>query len=434
MAQSKRVPWGKWALSLLLVSAGVGWYVKAERVAPPQYQTVTVTRGDIVHVVSATGQLDPVVEVSVGSQISGIVKRLFIDYNSVVKSNQVIAQIDPSTYEINVLQAKASLAGAKANLDLAKIQARRDQELFAYNLLAAETNDIAQAQLAQAQAQVRSDEAVLKNAQIQLSYCTIHAPINGVVISRNVDVGQTVAASFNAPLVAVIAKDLTKMQIDAPVSEADVGDVVTNQDVDFTVDAYPYRIFHGKVGQIRDGALTNENVINYDCVIGVHNPDLKLLPGMTANVSIITARRQNVLCIPNEALRFRPPGAPYDSYQTFDQASSTAPREAAVRSRLKRPGAGKGSRAGRQATTSKRSKPRFSIVRTVYVLPANVDPKDPGSARAKPVRINVGISDGTYTEVLSGLSDGEQVVTNLVLAADSRRGPNNPFRGFHHHF
>src|SRR5579859_5993240 len=312
MAIVHKINWGKWITLLILLAAIVGgivWYLKTHREPAPEYQTAAVSRGDLTQVVTATGQLGPVVNVQVGSQISGIVKKLLVDYNSVVKSNQVIAEIDSSPYEISILKAQADLANAKANQTLSEVQARRADELFTNNLISASDHDIANAQLLQAQAQVQSDEATLKNAKVQLAYCTIYAPVDGVVISRNVDVGQTVAASFNTPTLFVIANDLTKMQIDALVSEADIGGVAVNQNVNFTVDAYPYRTFMGKVSQIRYGAITNQNVINYDCVIGVSNDDQKLLPGMTANVSIITAQRKDVLKIPNAALRFRPPEA-----------------------------------------------------------------------------------------------------------------------------
>src|SRR5215831_10818374 len=312
MGTNTRIKWGKWVTLLLVLGAiagGVYWYIENHHEPTTEYQTAPVAQGDLTQVVTATGQLAPVVNVQVGSQISGIVKKLFVDYNSVVKSNQVIAEIDPSTYEVNVLKAQAELANAKANLALAEVQSHRADELFTNNLISASDHDTAKAQLLQAQAQVQSDEASLRNANVQLSYCTVYAPVDGVVISRNVDVGQTVAASFNTPTVAVIANDLTKMQIDALVSEADIGGVAVDQNVNFTVDAYPYRTFHGKVSQIRYGAITNQNVINYDCVIGVDNSDLKLLPGMTANVSIITAERRDVIKIPNAALRFRPPEA-----------------------------------------------------------------------------------------------------------------------------
>src|SRR5581483_664859 len=303
----------KWIVTLLILGAIAGagwWYYQNRHDEAPEYQTSAVTRGDLTQVVTATGQLGPVLNVQVGSQISGIVKKLLVDFNSVVKSNQLIAEIDPSTYDLNVLKAEAGVANSKANLALAEVQARRADELYTNRLISAADHDTAEAQLLQAKAQVQSDEATLKSAQVQLSYCTIYAPVDGVVISRNVDVGQTVAASFNTPTLFLIANDLTKMQIDALVSEADIGNAAVGQNVNFSVDAFPYRTFHGKVSQIRYGAITNQNVINYDCVIEVNNSDQKLLPGMTANVSVIIAERNDVLKVPNAALRFRPPDVP----------------------------------------------------------------------------------------------------------------------------
>src|SRR6266404_5578213 len=234
MASGRASRWVKRSIILICLGGLVGggaWYFARGRNSAPQYQTVPVARGDLTQVVTATGQIGPVVNVQVGSQISGIIKKLFVDYNSVVKSNQVIAEIDPSTYKVNVLKAEAELANAKANLALAEIQAHRSDELFTNRLISASDHDTANAQLQQAKAVVQSDEATLRNARVQLSYCTILAPVDGVVISRNVDVGQTVAASFNTPTLFVIANDLTKMQIDALVSEADIGGAATNQDV-----------------------------------------------------------------------------------------------------------------------------------------------------------------------------------------------------------
>src|SRR6266853_331501 len=312
MASGRRSRWVKRSIILIVLGGLVGggaWYFARGRNSAPQYQTVPVARGDLTQVVTATGQIGPVVNVQVGSQISGIIKKLFVDYNSVVKSNQVIAEIDPSTYKVNVLKAEAELSNARANLALAQVQAQRADALYTNNLIAAADHDTATAQLEQAAAQVQSAEAALENAKVDLSRCTISAPVDGVVISRNVDVGQTVAASFNTPTLFVIANDLTKMQIDALVSEADIGGVAMEQNVNFTVDAFPYRTFHGKVSQIRYGALTNQNVVNYDCVVAVDNSDGKLLPGMTASISVVIAEKDNAIKIPNAAMRFRPPEA-----------------------------------------------------------------------------------------------------------------------------
>ena len=437
----------KWIVTLLLLAAigGFGWwYYQARHETAPEYQTTTVAHGDLTQVVTATGQLGPVLNVQVGSQISGIVKKLLVDFNSVVKSNQLIAEIDPSTYQLNVMKAEAGLANSKANLTLAQVQAHRADELFTNNLISAADHDTANAQLLQAQAQVQSDEATLKNAQVQLSYCTIYAPVDGVVISRNVDVGQTVAASFNTPTLFLIANDLTKMQIDALVSEADIGNAAVGQNVNFSVDAFPYRTFRGKLSQIRYGAITNQNVINYDCVIEVNNSDLKLLPGMTANVSIITAERNNVLKVPNAALRFRPPEA-------FEPSTNTAPQFA---TQTARPGAeggagargfrqregggggpggfgaggprgGGGERGGRMHSRGDRQ-----MMRTVYVLSQEGGSKEQ-APKLKPVQVKTGITDGVSTEVVEGLEEGTQVVTGMISLEGETGGrpAANPFRG-----
>jgi HlyD family secretion protein len=428
----------KWIVTLLVIGALAGggwWYYKSTRDIAPEYQTAPVTRGDLTQVVTATGQLGPVLNVQVGSQISGIVDKLFADFNSVVKSNQVIAEIDPSTYNINVLKADAGLANSKANLTLAQVQAHRADELYTNNLISASDHDIAQAQLLQALAQVQSDEANLKNAKVQLSYCTIYAPVDGVVISRNVDVGQTVAASFNTPTLFLIANDLAKMQIDALVSEADIGGAAVGQNVNFSVDAYPYRTFHGKVSQIRYGSITNQNVISYDCVIAVNNSDLKLLPGMTANVSIITAERNNALKIPNAALRWRPPDAAAPTSRTnaaAQVASQSGPGGGG------RPGAGsfgpggpRGGAGGGEGAAKGRPRGERQLQRTVYVLPAVADPKNGVASKPEPVQVKVGISDGISTEVLEGLDEGAQIVTGMLSGGDSSRqsGAANPFGG-----
>src|SRR5262245_48529419 len=327
MANNGGNGWLKWLIVLVIVAgtaAGV-WFLLKNRNSAPQYQLAPVARGDLIQAVTASGQLNPVVNIQVGSQISGRISKMYVDFNSEVKSNQVIAEIDPSSYQVAVLRAEAEVANAKANLALSKVQADRSDSLFTNNLVSASDRDTAKAQQQQAAAQLQSAEAALSNAKVDLSRCTIYAPVDGVVISRNVDVGQTVAASFNTPTLFLIANDLAKMQIDALVSEADIGGVAEGQNVNFTVDAFPYRTFHGKVSQLRYGALTNQNVVNYDCVIGVNNPDLKLLPGMTANVSIITAEREDVLKIPNAALRYRPAEAAgaTNMTQRFTQAGAT---------------------------------------------------------------------------------------------------------------
>ena len=309
MATRSSARWKKWLLALAVLAAaaaGAIWYGKEPHEQAPEYVTTTVTKGDLTQAVTATGTLNPVLNVQVGSQISGIIQRLFADFNSLVKSNQIVAQLDPATYQANVAQAEGDLSNAKANLELARAQADRAKELFGSKLISASEHDITSATLHQSEAQVSIKEASLQRARVDLARCTIYAPVDGIVIDRKVDVGQTVAASMNAPVLFLIANDLTKMQIDANVSEADVGTVEESQAVTFAVDAFPDRTFNGKVIQIRNSPLTVQNVVTYDCVIEVANPDLKLKPGMTANVSIITAQRTNVLRVPNVALRFKP--------------------------------------------------------------------------------------------------------------------------------
>jgi len=358
------------------------------------YQTATVTRGPIIQAVTATGTLNPVVNVQVGSQVSGNIAKLFADFNSQVKAGEVVAQIDPAIFQATVTQAEGDLASAKAALELAKVTAARTQELFARKTSSQADVDQAMANLHQAEANVKIKQGALDKAKADLDHCTITSPIDGVVISRSVDVGQTVAASLQAPVIFAIANDLTKMQIDSNVAEADVGVVKVDQNVDFMVDAFPMQTFHGKVVQVRNAPITVQNVVTYDTVIGVSNPDLKLKPGMTANVSIVVAHRDEVLQIKNAALRYRPPDA------TPSEARSTSSPSGA-RSR------GERERRGGE--------------RTVYVL---------SGSRPRSVQIKTGISDGIVTEVLDGLKEGDRVVTaELTSTSSTATPPPNPFGG-----
>ena len=364
------------------------------------YQTAEITRGGITQAVTATGTLNPVVTVQVGSQVSGNIAKLFADFNSQVKAGQVVAQIDPAIFQATVTQAEGDLASAKAALELAKVTATRTQELFARKTSSQADVDQAIATLHQAEANVTIKQGALDKAKADLDHCTITSPIDGVVISRSVDVGQTVAASLQAPVIFAIANDLTKMQIDANVAEADVGVVTIDQKVDFTVDAFPMQTFHGKVVQVRNAPITVQNVVTYDTVIGVSNPDLKLKPGMTANVSIVVAHRDDVLLIKNAALRYRPPDAtPVETKQSMPGRG------------MRRGGAGDPGAHERRAE------------RTVYVLPN-------GASRLRPVQIKTGISDGVMTEVVDGLKEGDRVVTaELTSTTTSSSPPANPFSG-----
>ncbi len=401
------------AVIVLGLAGGGFWYWKHQAPDAPDYRTVPVTRGDLIQSVTATGQINPVTNVTVGSQVSGIINRIYVDFNSRVTNQQLVAQIDPSTYKALVAQARGDLASAKAAEDLAMVEEERASALYTNRILAKSDYDSAMATAHQAEATVMIKQAALDQANANLDYTSIYSPIDGVVISRNVDVGQTVAASFSAPTLFVIANDLSKMQIDALVSEADIGGVETNQIVNFTVDAFPMRNFHGTVIQIRNAAQTNQNVISYDTVIAVNNSDLKLRPGMTANVSIVTAEQTNALKVPNAALRFRPPDTADTNKPAIASAAAGAP-----------PGAASPA-AGQHATGNGRNKgAKFS--RTVYVLGDG-----PNGAKApKPVQVRTGISDGVSTEIVDGLKEGDEVVTgqNLSLGM-STSGPSSPFGG-----
>ena len=306
----------------VLIGGGVAAYlVTRSGKNEVEYKTEKITRGDIQETVFASGTINPITTVSVGTQVSGRIQAIYVDFNSPVKQGQVIAQIDPQIFQAQVDQAQANLISAKANLtkaraDLADAKRIHDQaiELFAKNLIAKNDRDAAQtglqsgqAQVESAKAQVTQMEAALKSVETNLGYTTIISPVDGIVISRNVDMGQTVAASFQTPTLFLIAQDLTKMQIDTNVNEADIGKIRDGQDVEFSVDAYPEIIFQGKVSQVRNAPITVSNVVTYDVVIQVANPELKLKPGMTANATIISANKKNILRVPNAALRFVPP-------------------------------------------------------------------------------------------------------------------------------
>jgi HlyD family secretion protein len=365
------------------------------------YQTANVTRGPITQLVTATGTLNPVVNVQVGSQVSGNIAKLFADFNSEVKAGQTVAQIDPMLFQAAVTQAEGDLASAQAALELAKVNADRIQKLFIQKNSSQQDLDQAMATLHQAEANVKIKQGALDKAKADLDHCTITSPIDGVVISRSVDVGQTVAASLQAPVIFQIANDLTKMQIDSNVAEADVGAVEVGQDVDFTVDAFPTRTFHGKVVQVRNAPITVQNVVTYDTVIGVDNKELKLKPGMTANVSIIIVHKDNVLQIRNSALRYRPTDAVAEQPTP---ASSTGPKSTS-------------SSGGQRPTGARERRPE----RTVYIL---------SYARPKAVQIKTGISDGIVTEVTDGLKEGDRVVTAELTSPSAASSPGtNPFSG-----
>ncbi len=284
------------------------------------YQTKAIKRCTITEFVEASGTINPVNTVSVGSTVSGLIKEIYVDYNDVVKKGQILAQIDPANFEATVQQNQAQINNAQANV--AKLQAVADfdrqqyiryKNLYAKNFVAKSELDEKYstyksdlAQISAARAQIKQYQASLKTAMTNLGYTKIIAPVDGTIISREIDLGSPVAASFQAPELFTIAQDLTKMQIEVSVSEADIGNVHEGQDVTYTVDGYPDMNFKGKVTQVRLSPTTESNVVTYTVIVDVNNEDLKLKPGMTANVSIITDRSENVLCAPNIALKFTP--------------------------------------------------------------------------------------------------------------------------------
>ena len=413
-----------WVVIVLvaLLAGGAGfWYWKHNDDKAPEFQTAAITRGEITQLVTATGTLNPVTNVTVGSQISGIIQTLNADFNTRVTRGQVVAQLDAATYKANVAAAEGDLANAKANLELTQVDFRRATELLKSQLIAQSEFDKATANLHQAEAAVQMKEASLQRANVDLSRCTIFAPVDGIVISRNVDVGQTVAASMSAPTLFIIANDLAQMQIDANVAEADVGGIESGQQVEFTVDAFPYRTFRGKVTQVRNSPVTVQNVVTYDTVVEVNNADLKLKPGMTANVSIVIARRDNAVKISNLALRFRPPEAAGNSKTNAAVASGT---NQSVGPRRGEGGGGGGGNRGERAGGGQGGKQRGERLptRTIYTLGEDGKPK--------PVQIKTGITDGLTTEVTEGLNEGDKVITGIVQSkGEAAPGQNNPFGG-----
>jgi len=377
------------------------------------YRTAPLTRQSVTNAVTATGELKALVLVEVGSQLSGTIATLGADFNDKVKARDILVTLDPATYQASLAQNEGELASAEAELALARLNAERKKQLRAKDLTPLADYDKVIADLASAEARVQIRKAFLRKAQIDLERCTIYAPIDGMVISRKVDVGQTVAASLNSPVLFEIAKDLAVMEIHANVAEADIGGVAEGQDVDFTVDAFPDRTFHGKVKQVRNAPTTVDNVVTYDTVIAADNKDLKLKPGMTANVSIILATRENALAIPNSALRFKPEAA-------SPGASAGAP---AGEGRRKREGGG-----GNPNSPARREGAAKTPGRSVYAIETPGTPSK--SATLKAIPITIGITDGTRTEVLSGLSEGQEIVTGIVPSVVTPpTGGSSPFGG-----
>ena len=431
--------------TVVLVSVFAAFQFRGQE--KPQYFTSKAERGDIREVVEATGTINAVITVQVGSQVSGTISHLFVDFNSRVQKGQLVAQIDPPLFEGAVLQAKGDLANAKANVASARanlekarasqVQTKADYDrtvgLAKESVMSQQQLDLAKAnydsavaavsaadaQVTQAIAQVEQKEAALTVAQTNLDYTTIHAPIDGTVIARNVDVGQTVAASLQAPTLFTIAQDLTKMQVYASTDESDVGMIKTGQVVTFKVDAFPRDTFTGRVSQIRMNATTVQNVVTYNTVIDFDNPDLKLFPGMTAYITIPVASANNVLNVPNGALRYKPDLKAEEIHvllqkyglddKTNAQASGDSPGSGAAGKQYR---AHAPSTEGGGGDAGPAHAPRLDVALLWKLRP---------DSTLEPVRIRTGITDHTVTEVaevLKGdLKEGDQLVTGSMTAS-----------------
>ncbi|MGM9728921.1 MAG: efflux RND transporter periplasmic adaptor subunit [Prevotella sp.] len=366
------------ALAVWLLSGGK----KEEKIT---FDTAAVAPANIMNSITATGTIEPVTSVTVGTQVSGIVSKLFVDYNSVVKKGQVIAELDKTNLMSQLNTAKTQLATAQSQLNYQTANYKRYKTLFEKGLVAADDFDNAKLSYTQAKEQVASAKEEVQRAQTNLSYATITSPIDGVVLSKSVEEGQTVAASFSTPELFTIAQDLTNMQVVADVDEADIGDVKEGERVTFTVDAYPDDTFDGEVKQVRQEATTTNNVVTYEVVISAPNADLKLKPGLTANVTIYTAERKGVLSVPSKALRFTPQKETVGKMKIVDVANAK---------------------------------------NKVWTIEGN-------SIVAH--KVNIGMTDGTNTQIVGGIAEGTKVVTGLnVMGGEEEKpmeaqGESSPF-------
>ena len=399
-----------WIVSVLAVAVAIGGYVffSGERKAPIRYKSAPIQRGPILSAVTATGSINPMITVQVGSQVSGMIESLHADFNSSVTKGQVVARIDPFPYRAKRDQASANLSNAKAVLLKAKVDlSQRKRELDRVQSLlkqefvsqaevdaALTAHEGAIATLAVAEAAVKQAAAVLEAAELDLTYTVIRSPVDGTVISRMVEVGQRLSASFSIPTLFLIAEDLTQMQVDAAVSESDIGGMAIGKEATFTVDAYPGVQFQGRVRQVRNAPVSVQNVVTYDVVIGVENKDLRLKPGMTANVAIIVAHKDDVLKVPNAALRFTPP----KSEQTIRVGAPAIPP------------AEPHERGGGDEPTS---------FKTVWRFGASGDPEA--------IPVQVGISDGNATEIITDrLAETDDVIIGVEISRNGRKTDSLP--------
>ena len=377
-------------VAVVIIIAIVAWALsggkKEEQIT---FDTAAVAPANIMNSITATGTIEPVTSVTVGTQVSGIVSKLYVDYNSVVKKGQVIAELDKTNLMSQLNSAKTQLATAQSQLNYQTTNFNRYKTLYQKGLVAADDFDSAKLSYTQAKEQVAAAKEEVQRAQTNLGYATITSPIDGIVLSKSVEEGQTVAASFSTPELFTIAQDLTNMQVVADVDEADIGDVKEGERVSFTVDAYPDDTFEGTVKQVRQEATTTNNVVTYEVVISAPNADLKLKPGLTANVTIYTAERKGVLSVQSKALRFTPQKETVGKMKIVDQTGNAKNK--------------------------------------VWTIEGN-------SIVAH--KVNIGMTDGTNTQILNGISAGVKVVTGLNVTggeqddaqpnASSERSPFAP--------
>jgi HlyD family secretion protein len=383
------------AVALLAVAAGSFAYFKPKSATPPpsRYRTADVDTGTITQTVTATGTINPVALVNVGSQVSGTVVELMADFNDHVKKGQVLLKLDPTIFNAQIRQAQAGLSSAQASLRLAQANLQRNQQLVSQNFVSSLVLDQSQRETDVARANLLLAQAQLERAQADLNNSVIRSPINGVIIKRTIDLGQTVAASFTTPNLFQIAQDLTKMQIDTSVSEADVGALKDGLPARFVVDAYPDREFNATMRQFRLAANVVQNVVTYNVVLDVDNKDELLKPGMTAQVRLVVGNRPRVLRIPTVALRFRP------SDEELEKQAKKQPKD--------KPAAAPVAPAPEDDLAFRTSDETARMFK-VYRL----DDKN----EAKPVDIRIGLSNFRYTEVLAGLKSGDKVITRALAA------------------
>ncbi|MBU0509409.1 efflux RND transporter periplasmic adaptor subunit [bacterium] len=370
------------AISLAISGCG-------ESDAKPQYRWGVVDRGSVQTVVTATGTANAVTTVTVGSQVSGTIREILVDFNSPVEKGQVIARLDPTFLQAAVAENEANLARAQATLVQAERDLVRIRDLYDKSLGAQVDYDNALTAVDVTKAAVRQAEATLDRARVNLTYSVVRSPIDGVVISRNVDVGQTVAASLQAPTLFTIAQDLRQMQIETNIDEADIGGLREGMEASFTVDSYPDDEFTGKIRQIRFAATVDQNVVTYPVIIDVPNPDLKLRPGMTANVTIVTAARENVLRAPATALRFRPPNEKRENVSPESRERSGNPRDSTM--------------------TAEGAKSNWG---TIY--------RKKSAGELESCRVRTGLNNGTHVVILGGeIHEGDSVAVGQVAVSAS---------------